>query len=551
MESSLIGAQLGNYRIQAEIELTVMGSVYEAVDLGNERPVMVRTLDLSGCDEATCRRFRDLGHALTGLDHPNILKIHDYGVDDERGLAYLVVPFVGGGTVEDRLGQPWPVEDAVHVGAQVARALDSAHQQGIVHGYVRPSNVLVTERGWALLTGFELAHILAENVHGEALSYGEVEGSDGKQADVYALAAILYTMLSGRPPFQAPFADSLEQWRLSGPPPLRRLRPEAPAPLAKVVSRALSKDRDRQYTTAIELARALEGSLSGGLAAVGRRDRSVTPPSGVEPVRPLPWRRLGRFSWRATKWILGKAIAAFVVLALVAVALLAGAVFALSAVAEQALATQTWTWYGLEDGGVNVILEDDLQRGVEDGIEPYALGALTDLRVDLRPPDVVAVRGRFRQRPLDLQARLSPQSGVLHVQLERLNGVPLYIVGGIISNGANQGLQSSWEGAPVWLTALEVRDDRILASLAPQAGHSSATAVPTPTPRTSAVGLRNELDVPVTVRIAGRQIHVGPTEEIEIKLPAGTYTYTVGDSAGWVAEGEIGCPPGGATLIIR
>jgi serine/threonine-protein kinase len=551
MESNLIGAQLGNYRIQAEIELTVMGSVYEAVDLGNERPVMVRTLDLSGCDRATCRRFRELGQTLSGLDHPNILKIYDYGVDDERGLAYLVVPFVGGATVEGSLGQPWPVEDAVHVGAQIARALDSAHQQGIVHGDVRPSNVLVTERGWPLLTGFELAHILTENSDGEALSYGAVEESDGKQADVYALAAILYTMLSGRPPFQAPSTDSVGQRRPSGPPPLRRLRPEVPAPLAKVVSRALSKDREKRYATAIELARALEGSLSGGVAAVGRRDRSVTPPSGVEPVRPVPWRRLGRFSWRATKWILGKAIAALIVLALVAMVLLAGAVFALSAVAEQALANQTWTWYGLEDGGLNVILEDDLQRGVEDGIEPYALGALTDLHVDFRPPDAVAVHSRFRQRPLDLRARLSTQNGVLHIQLERLNGVPLYIVGGIVSNGVNKGLRSSWEGAPVRLTSLQVRDDRILAGLAPRAGYRSQTPRATATPRTSVVRLVNELDVSVTVSIAGEQIGVGATEEIEITVPADTYLYTVDDSAGWMAEGEINCPPGRATLIIR
>lgn len=551
MRASLVGTQLGKYGIQAEIDLTLMGSVYEANDLENERPVMVRTLDISGSNEAMCRRFEDLGEALTGLDHPNILKVYDYGIDIESGLAYLVVPFVAGGTLQERLGQRWPVEEAVHVAAQVARALDCAHRQGIVHGDVRPGNVRVTERGWALLTGFEVAHLLTEKVDAEALSCGAVRGSGGKQADVYALAAILYAMLSGRPPFQVPSGDNLEWQRLSGPPPLRRLRPAVPAPLARVVSRALSRDREKRYATAIELARALEGSLSPGALKVGQHDRSITPPSGVKPFRPPAWRRLGRYSWRATKWILGKAAAALVVLALLAVALLAVAVFALSALAEQTLVNHTWTWHGLEDGFINVILKDDLQQGVEDGIETYALGALTDLRADLRPPDAIGVHGRFRQHSLELQARLGTQDGVLHIQLDKLNGVPLYIVGGIISNGVNEGLRSSWEGALVRLTSLQVRDDRIVAGLAPQAGYDSQTPRATATPRVSVVRLVSELDVPVSVSIAGEQMDVGATEEIEITVPAGTYTYTVDDSAGWVAEGEINCTPGRATLVIR
>lgn len=454
MNGDLIGTRLGKYEIQAEIGRGGMATVYRAYQESLNRHVAVKVLaGQLARDEDFRRRFEREAKAVAQLNHPNILPIYDYGEDPQRDLVYFITQLVKGGTLSQRLGQPLPVEEAVRIASDVAQALDYAHRHGIIHRDVKPSNILLTEDGRPLLTDFGIARIVQETRltrtgtslgTPEYMSPEQAKGEPlGPRADIYSLAVVLYEMLIGRPPFQADTDIAVLHQQVYEPPPRpRRLRPDIPRRLEKVVLKALAKDPAKRYPTAGALAQALERALPSITPLRRRHPMPITPAHGaeVEPatiirqpeptvvprVTPRP-RRVSRFLWRATKWVLGKVAAAVVILALVAAALLIGGAFALSALVEQTLAVQDWGWTGWDEGGVSVILEADLQQPLQNAVEPYALDAVTDLSADFRPPDIVEVRGYFRQRPLRLQARLEARDGVLYIQLERLNGVPLYV----------------------------------------------------------------------------------------------------------------------------
>lgn len=527
--------QLGKYEIKAEIGRGRAGVVYEAHDTEGDRPVVVKALTTPLIhDEAFQGRFAQYAQTLVGFNHPNILKVYDCGIDLERGLVYLVTPFIGGGALSERLGEPWPIQEAVRIAAEAARALDYAHQRGLVHGDIRSGNVLLTEGGWALVTDFGLAPLLGTNLDADVQLYWPPERlADGPvtpDADLYALGVLLYEMLAGHPPFAAQNAEMMRQQKQAGAPSLRQLRADVPRSLEKILSKIMAADGGRRYATAVELARALENSLPSDAPPPGQRARPMTPPTGVQaavpprqpvaiqevptivqPVEtgrklegaPPPRRRVGAFLWRATKWVLGKVAAALVVLSLVAVALLIGASFLLSAIAEQALATREWHLEGWERGGEAVISEKDLQQPLQDAVDLYVLGVLTDLSADFQPPDVVELRGRFRERPVTLQARVIARDDAPYIQLQRLNGVPLYVIGGIISKGVNEGLRSSWENAPVRLAVLNVREDYIQAILESRFDFIAlpATVTPAVTPQPTPTRAPTSTPVPPTPTI--------------------------------------------------
>jgi predicted Ser/Thr protein kinase len=581
--NDLVGTRLGKYEIQAEIGHGGMATVYRAYQESLNRHVAVKVLaGQLAHDDDFRQRFEREAKAVAQLNHPNILPVYDYGEDPQRDVVYFVSQLVEGGTLSRRMGQPLPVEQAVRIASGVAQALDYAHRHGIIHRDVKPSNILLTEDGRPLLTDFGIARIVqATRLTRTGTSLGTPEYMSPEQAkgepldpraDIYSLAIVLYEMLIGRPPFQAGTDVAvLHQQVYEPPPPPRQLRPDIPRRLGKVILKALAKDPVRRYPTAGALAQALERALPSATPLQRRRPTPVTPLYGaeVEPftivrrpeamaaprITPQLRRRAGRFLWQATKWMLGKLAAAAVVLVVVAVALLIGGALVLSTLVEQTLAAQDWGWEGWEEGGVSVIQKADLQQKLQDAVEPYALDALTDLSADFRPPDVVELHGYFRQRPLKLQARLELRDGVLDIQLERLNGVPLYVIGGIISSGINRGLRSAWEDAPVWLTALEVRDDRVRAVLEPRPGLNPPPPTPTLTPtltsRTAVIRIVNTLDDAVTVTVGGESLELDTGEETEIELPAGDYVYAIYAPGHSVATGWVTWTGGYQEWIIR
>jgi hypothetical protein len=314
---------------------------------------------------------------------------------------------------------------------------------------------------------------------------------------------MLYEMLAGVLPFQADTPVALlHQHVTQTPPPLRERAPNVPKSLEKIVMRAMAKEPDERFATAGEFAQALEDEITGGrkLFSIGRRRAKATPPSvsaatqvegalsatlpsGGEPPSPVP-SPLGKLEEfrphtpprlspaitkvkvrRAAKgfgqWLMRTVLGVLAVLFVVGIVLLIALAFTLGALAEQSLSSQRWIFDNLAPGSQERVACADIQNGVSQALQPYLLDALTDVEAVCRPPDLVELSGKFRGGPVSLSARLRSVNGVPAIRLERLNNTPLYIVGGIVSDGVNRGLAKSWAQAPVRLSTFAVSGSAI------------------------------------------------------------------------------------------
>jgi tetratricopeptide (TPR) repeat protein len=278
------------YAILEELGRGGMGVVYKARQAALDRLValkMLRDGALAGPEQLA--RFRAEALAVARLRHPHIVHIYDVGEQD--GRPFLALEFVEGGSLAQKLGgTPLPARRAAELVTTLARAVQHAHGQGIVHRDLKPANVLLATDGTPKVTDFGLAKRLDGGAgltgSGQLLgtpSYMAPEqaeggsGAVGPSADVYALGAILYECLTGRPPFVAATAlETLEQVQSREPVPPRLLQPEVPRDLETVCLKCLDKEPGRRYASAEALADDLGRFLAG------------------EPVRARPLGRLGR-----------------------------------------------------------------------------------------------------------------------------------------------------------------------------------------------------------------------------------------------------------------
>jgi WD40 repeat protein len=287
----------GDYDLEEELAHGGMGVVYRARQRSLDRTVALKLLLLGRFAGAgSIHRFLREAEAAAQLRHPNIVSIHQIGVQD--GQYYFSMEYVAGCTLAD-LVRPGPLsaERAAGYGRILAAAVDYAHGQGIVHRDLKPSNVLIDEEDQPRITDFGLAKRLDElgdlTVTGELLGspcYLSPEQAAGRHrevgpcSDVYALGAILYELLTGRPPFLgASLSETLVLIRDRDPIPPRWLSPALPADLEAIVLMCLAKEPRRRYATARELADDLERFL--------RRQPTFARPVG-------PWTRLWRWARR-------------------------------------------------------------------------------------------------------------------------------------------------------------------------------------------------------------------------------------------------------------
>ena len=279
----LIGSTLGPYRILEPIGLGGMATVYKAHQPGLERLVALKVLpEHYARDPLFVQRFTREAHVIAKLEHPNIVPVYDFG--EQHGITYLVMRYLQAGTVKDILAYgPLSLQDAAQTVADVAAGLDYAHRQGIIHRDVKPSNILVDKQGHAYLTDFGLAKVFESTVEltrsGTLLgtpTYMAPEQTLGlpvtPQTDIYALGAVLYEMLTGRPPYDAdtPMAVALKHVHEPLPPP-RQVNPALSEAVELVILKALAKEPQDRFQSAGELAQALTTAVGTDVAAPSTR----------------------------------------------------------------------------------------------------------------------------------------------------------------------------------------------------------------------------------------------------------------------------------------
>ena len=255
------------YEVLREVGRGGMGVVYEARQVRLNRPCALKMIlagDHAGPEAAV--RFLSEAEAAARLHHENIVQIYNMG--DHNGRPYLELEYVEGGNLADNASTPRTPTNAARLVEKIARGIHAAHQQGIVHRDLKPANILLTAAGEPKVADFGLAKWLSvdtgltrtESVIGSP-SYmapeqaGGHAKSVGPAADIYALGAILYELLTGRPPFKAAtILETLEQVKKVEPPSPSRLQPGLPRDLETICLKCLQKEPRRRYETAEALA---------------------------------------------------------------------------------------------------------------------------------------------------------------------------------------------------------------------------------------------------------------------------------------------------------
>src|SRR5215467_7272923 len=287
------GTRLGPYEILAPLGAGGMGEVYRARDERLKRDVAVKVLPASfSKDPERLRRFEQEAQAAGGLNHPNILAIHDVGTVD--GSPYLVSELLEGETLRERLVVgPLPVRKTIDYGVQIAHGLAAAHEKGIVHRDLKPENLFVTKDGRVKILDFGLAKLTQPEERSPALTElptaaagtepGVVLGTLGymspeqvrgrtadARSDIFAFGAILYEMVSGARAFRGESAaDTMSAILTKEPPDLSVTNQAVPPGLERVVRHCLEKSPDERFHSAHDLAFDLQ-ALSSETSASGR-----------------------------------------------------------------------------------------------------------------------------------------------------------------------------------------------------------------------------------------------------------------------------------------
>jgi len=269
---SLIESLEGKYELEHEIGRGGMATVFRARDLRHDRLVAVKIMHPELALALGRERFLREIRVAAGLQHPNIVAVHDSG--EANGLLYYVMPFVEGETLRRRLEreQRLSVDDALRIAHEVSDALGYAHARGIVHRDVKPENILLADTGHALVADFGIARaaqlaredqLTATGVSLGTPAYMAPEQALGEatdaRADVWALGCMLFEMLTGDPPFGRDQRQVLTRSLTETAPSLRKQRPDVPHRVSDAVQRALARSPDERFRDAGQFGAALAG----------------------------------------------------------------------------------------------------------------------------------------------------------------------------------------------------------------------------------------------------------------------------------------------------
>lgn len=313
MGDPLLGQQLANFRLERVIGHGGMAQVYYGWDTKLERPVAIKVLDARYRDAPLyAKRFVREAQTVATWRHENIIQV--YYADEQDGLYYFVMEYIDGQDLgqwmahSTRNGKRIPYDEVVRLGRAIANALDYAHQRGVTHRDVKPSNVMVARDGRVVLTDFGLALDVQQGTLGEIFGSARYiapeQARDSAhavpQSDLYSLGIMLYEMLTGAVPFDdpSPIAVSLQHVTLPPPSP-RKINPDLNLETEAVLLKALNKSPQDRYSTGGELMNHLEQALqakkpSANVSQMAWQPREairLSPPAGSQLTVALPRRQ--------------------------------------------------------------------------------------------------------------------------------------------------------------------------------------------------------------------------------------------------------------------
>ncbi|MEA4906914.1 MAG: serine/threonine-protein kinase [Anaerolineaceae bacterium] len=302
------GFSIGRYHILEQIGIGGMAVVYKAFDTRLECDVAVKFIRMERLTpeiaEKALKRFEREAKAVAQLTHPFIVKVTDYG--EFRGVPYLVMPYLPGGTLKQYTGNPMTYSPAARLLLPIAHALEYAHSQNVLHRDVKPSNILITQDRQPMLTDFGVAKLLeledGQTLTGTGVGIGTPEymapeqvlgyAIDGR-ADVYALGMVFYELLTGRRPFVAdtPMAVAMKQVTEPLPRP-RSLIHDLPEAVEQVLFKALAKKPEDRFASMHAFAQALEKLTTPVFTSTAKNVStpvSPAPSPKKKPTTPTRW----------------------------------------------------------------------------------------------------------------------------------------------------------------------------------------------------------------------------------------------------------------------
>jgi serine/threonine protein kinase len=269
----LIGRTFGGYELKEHVGAGGVASIYRGFDDRLSRWVAIKVIPIQGrkgasgaSEETMLARFRLEAQAIAALRHRNILTIYGYG--EEEGWAYIVMEYVPGGSLADRIepGKPYAWEQALIVTIPVSQALAFAHEHNIIHRDIKPANILMLEDDWPLLADFGLAK-MEQSTKPDLTMPGQVLGTMAYAApeqiqeveidsriDIYSLGIVLYELLAGKLPFEGKSSFDFLMARLTEPPlPILEANPNVPPIFVSILGKALAADPNDRYQTMVDL----------------------------------------------------------------------------------------------------------------------------------------------------------------------------------------------------------------------------------------------------------------------------------------------------------
>src|SRR5882724_2113082 len=299
------GQMIGYYKIVELLDKGGMGEVYLAIDTRTGREVALKLLPaFSVSDQQRVRRFQQEARSILALNHPNIVTIYEIG---QTGSAhYIVTERITGETLRRRLSRaPLEIPEALAIAIEVAKALEATHAAGIMHRDIKPENIMLRPDGYVKVLDFGIAKLTerqAPIISTDAATMMKIRTTPGvvmgtvyymspeqargqevdARTDIWSLGAVLYEMVAGRPPFEGDAPNDVMALILQKgkePLPLARYRPEAPAELQRLITKALQKERDKRYQTIKDLRLDLE-NLKQEEEFKSKLEQSVSPEQG-------------------------------------------------------------------------------------------------------------------------------------------------------------------------------------------------------------------------------------------------------------------------------